>query len=47
MEGSIVVVSGLVIFAVAALFVTLRAEKKEREKKARKENDHGPRGRGT
>lgn len=36
MEGSIVVVSGLILFAVGALLVTLWAEKKEREKKARK-----------
>lgn len=34
MEGLIVVVTGLIIFAVVSLLVTLRAEKKEREKKA-------------
>lgn len=38
MEGLIVIVSGLVIFAIGALLVTRWAEKREQEEKARKEN---------
>lgn len=38
MEGLIVIVSGLVIFAVGALLVTRWAEKREREEQARKES---------
>lgn len=38
MEGLIVIVSGLVIFAVGALLVTRWAEKREQEEKARKES---------
>lgn len=40
MEGLIVVVTGLIIFAVASLFITLRAEKKEKEKKAHNKAAH-------
>ncbi|WP_246562038.1 hypothetical protein [Geobacter grbiciae] len=41
MEGLIVVVTGLIIFAVASLLVTLRAEKKEKEKKGHR-HDKAP-----